>query len=279
MKKTTSYATSNGNFARTDVANGDGPQSANVLWDYDLPSQAQGYIPLVDGDPIVYDGNVYFSVWGSGGMSTQGSTGTTGTLKSVDGLYCLDANSGTFNWHNEDLPSRGGLAVNDGVIYGGTTENNHEGYLFAVYTNNSTRKWNTTALAVYAYTGIASSPLIYDDRIYVLTQTANNTDVVNSLFVFQDDGTSATQLAKIDLNQDLGAGVAEKFATASVSPGGTIYTPGKGGVVAINSTDYKINWVTDVGARGATTQGGNNKFVGTPVYKDQKVYFAATGSV
>lgn len=283
IETTQTYTTSHGNPARTGVVKGSGPQSAAILWELDLFSKAKGYIPLVDGDPIVYNGSVYFSVWGSGGMTTsQGSYESEDMeVVSVDGLYCVDATTGKVQWYNKQYISRGGLAVHNGVIYGGTTEgmNGAQGWVFAVDADTGQKRWNTSsAVSGYAYTGIASSPLIYNDKIYVITRTASNEIVKSALEIFTDKGTTYDQ-ETIDLTPVRGSSVAEKFATASVSPDGTIYVPGFSGIAAINSTTNSVLWVVDSGARGATAQGGNNQFVGTPVYYEQRLYFASTGAL
>lgn len=64
------------------------------------------------------------------------------------------------------------------------------------------------------------------------------------------------------------------FASPSLSPdGSTIYAPGSGGVIAINSTTYTKSWTFDAGVRGGTN------YVGTPVYKNGNLYFATTGNL
>lgn len=280
IETTQTYTTSHGNPARTGVAKGDGPQSNTILWDLDLFSKAKGYIPLVDGDPVVYNGKVYFTVWGSGGMTTsQGSyDGGKDAVVSVDGLYCVDALTGKIQWHNPACISRGGLAVHNGVVYGGTTEgmNGAQGWIFAVDADTGKEKWKTGPVSGYAYTGIASAPLVYKDKIYIVTRTASNEIVTSKLEIITDEGNTCNRNS-IDITPVRGSAVAEKFATASVSPDGTIYVPGFSGIAAINSTTNSVLWVVDSGARGAKAQGGNNQFVGTPVYYDQHVYFASTG--
>lgn len=298
IESTTGYSTWKGNSARTGVAEGTGPLTNNVIMDLAFKiytdENKNTYVPLVDGSPVISDGKIYFTVWG-GGMAQGIKTG----------MFCYDladtdADAETeYLWWNESLSSRTSMTIQDGKIYAGTGT----GRLVCVNANNGTGIWQTPVISNYPFTGLAATPLVYNDRVYV-----NVIDVIDEkkkitlesgkevsvatideyLYVFnRNDGT---QIAKIftgvhDASGGDISGGASKYASPSMSPDGTIYTAGAGGVVAINSNTNAKVWEFDAGARGGQDIGsgmyyvesGNDVYVGTPVYKDQKIYFTTSG--
>ena len=259
-----------GDYTRTGNLAGTGPQTNTTSWVIDFLANNPGYVPLVDGSPVISNSSVYFTVWGAKGMAGSSVT-------SVDGLYSYTL-TGTQNWHNEDLSSRGQLTVWNGRIYGGT----EDGKLFCADETSGKTLWLTDTISAYAYTGLTSAPIVCETNgriiVYVTTLQGSSANLENSLYIFEDLGDSAGQLKKISLAAaDGNSGGAGMFSSPSLSPDTTtLYAPGSGGVTAINTTTCEKLWTFDAGARG---QGNGNIYVGTPVYKNGLLYTAVTGKL
>ncbi|MCZ0859997.1 PQQ-binding-like beta-propeller repeat protein [Methanocorpusculum sp. MG] len=296
IESTTGYTTWKGNPARTGVAEGTGPMTNNVIMDLAFKiyedDKNNRYIPLVDGSPVIHDGKIYFTIW-SGGMAEGIKTG----------MFCYDlaktdADAETeYLWWNESLSSRTSMTVADGKIYAGTGT----GRLVCLNAADGSGNWQTPVISNYPFTGLAATPLVYDDKVYVnvINVTDEKTTTVGGkpvsiatideyLYVFnKNDGA---QIAKIftgvhdPLHGDISGG-ASKYASPSLSPDGTIYTVGAGGIVAIDSTTNAKIWEFNAGARGGQdiasgmyyVESGNDIYVGSPVYKNQRIYFTTSG--
>ena len=269
------YTTWKGNNARTGDLATTGPQTNDILWTADFLGKGSKYVPLIDGGPVIDGEYVYFSSW-AGGM---GDTGT-----SVDGLYKyrLDGTYDDTCWRAPELSGRGGFTVRNGKIYGGTTGG---GTLVCIDAESGKMCWSTETISDYAFTGLTCTPLVTEKDgstyIYAITSSGDSKGTTNYLYVYRDDGTSATEIKNISagITADGKNGGTGMFASCSMSPDGTIYVPGAGGVIAIDpANDHKVKWVFDANARGQ--QGtSNDVYVGTPVYRNQSIYVATNGNL
>ena len=270
IETTIDYFTWKGNYARTGVANGTGPVTSDILWDVEFPAVGT-HISLVSGSPSVYDGKVYVSVW-DGGMSPQGLR---------VGVFCFDVQTGEEIWNNPSYQSRSGLTVQDGKVYtsGGSC-------LVCLDANDGHLIWQTKDISLYAYVGLTTTPVVYNGVVYVQTSTVTKKDgagsIVDALYGF--DAETGEQVFRMSGQVPDGySGGAGMFASPSMSPDGVLYVPGAGGVYAVDTSTNAKLWEFDSGARstkntGSTKiDGGNNMYVGGPVYKNQSVYFIRGG--
>ena len=266
----TEFLTYKGNYARTGVVNTSVPDAPEILWDVNF--REVGYPTLVDGHPVVHNGNVYFTTWG-GGMS-EGQTS--------NGLYCYNATTGEQIWHNPDFVSRTGLSIYDGKIYGG---NGHT--LACVYENNGTLLWQTDDISYYNYVGLTATPLIYNDTVYVVTYSLDTDKKKVTNYVYAYDLWGNLLWTESAMSADGYAGGTGMYASISMSPNNVIYVPGGGGVIAMDATTHEKLWTCDLGARGPAVvnigqiviPGGNDQYLGSPVYKDQHIYIVKTKTV
>ncbi len=234
-----------------------------------IQTSGSTYFSLVDGSPVVHDGRVYVSVW-NGGMSPDG-------LKV--GVFCFDATTGEEIWNNPALQSRAGMTIADDKLYvsGGSC-------LACIDLDDGHLIWKTPDISIYPYVGLTSTPIVYNSVAYVNTMTLSGNEIINCLYGF--DAETGEQIVKIDGQAPDGySGGAGMFSSPSMSPDGVLYVLGAGGVYAVDTATNAKLWEFDAGARSTTKQGsvtilgGNNMYVGSPVYKDQCVYFIRGGTV
>ena len=105
---------------------------------------------LVDSSPVVEDGRVYVVSWYA----------WTGTSK----LSCLHAKNGTEIWNVTFQSASTPVIYNGKLILGGL-----DGKLYCFNSSNGEEVWNVTLEEKPGWYGITSSPLVYNDTIYVTT--------------------------------------------------------------------------------------------------------------
>lgn len=271
IETTQTYFTWKGNYARTGVANGDGPTTSGIFWDVELPviqKSGSSYISLVEGSPVVHNGRVYVSVW-NGGMAPEGLR---------VGVFCFDAQTGNEIWNNPSYQSRSGMTVFEDKLYvsGGAS-------LVCLSLTDGSLIWKTPDISIYPSVGLTGTPVIYNGIAYINTVTLSGNNIYNYLYGF--DAQNGKQIVKISSQaKDGGNGGAGMFSSPSMSPDGVLYVPGAGGVYAVDTKTNAKLWEFDSGARstkiqGAVTiNGGNNMYVSSPIYKDQCVYFIRGGN-
>ncbi|MCK9314420.1 MAG: PQQ-binding-like beta-propeller repeat protein, partial [Methanocorpusculum sp.] len=144
--------------------------------------------------------------------------------------------------------------------------------------------WKTPDISIYPYVGLTSTPIVYNGVAYVNTMSLSGNEIINCLYGFNAE--TGEQIVKIDGQAPDGySGGAGMFSSPSMSPDGVLYVPGAGGVYAVDTATNAKLWEFDAGARSTAKQGsvtilgGNNMYVGSPVYKDQCVYFIRGGTV
>jgi cobaltochelatase CobN len=137
---------------RTADAPGFAPVTDNLIWSTDVSSGEGGYIGC--GASVV-DGRVYVSNWPTMGPSTG------------LGLHCLDESDGSIIWDNP-MGGSGGVstpAVAGGMVFAG----DYLGDLYCIDATTGITKWNMSVEPNPAWWGLASSPLIYDGMVYVVS--------------------------------------------------------------------------------------------------------------
>ncbi len=118
---------------------------------------------LVGVQPVYSDGKVFVSNWYGWGEWKPG-------------LYAIDAVSGEILWRNENIQGASTPAIYNGKIYIGGMVYSGEGWLYYGYfyivnaTNGNMEK-KLFLDQQKSYYGIASSPIVYNNFVYVLTHT------------------------------------------------------------------------------------------------------------
>ncbi|NOQ33394.1 MAG: PQQ-binding-like beta-propeller repeat protein, partial [Methanosarcinales archaeon] len=140
------------NPERTGNVSGDAPITANLIWCTDLGS---GYI---GGGASVVAGRVYVSNWPSSGTENLG-------------LHCLNESDGGIVWSNA-LGGYGGVstpAIECGVVFAGATY--FSGDLYCIDASDGATIWKRTIEPDPGYHGVASSPLIHNGMVYVVSSS------------------------------------------------------------------------------------------------------------
>ena len=146
---------------RTGNASGDAPLSNMRLWE---TKPGVGYIGC---GASVADGRVYVSTW------------PTMTTSSYLGLYCLDESDGSIIWTNS-LGGNGGVstpAVAGDRVFAGSVGpygapgpgDPTTGDLYCISATNGSTLWNKSVESNPSWFGVASSPLVYDEVVYVVS--------------------------------------------------------------------------------------------------------------
>jgi|GEM_PF-3209974 len=189
-----------GDAARTGYVPEAGPQTDNILWETELGG-AIGASPVVSEDRV-YIPNLF-------SMNPAPRT--------EYGLYCIDAETGNILWRN-DLNMTGGSystpAVSDNRVFVGT----YEGDLFCIDEDGRTL-WNRTVENEGLWWGLASSPLVYDDKVFVST----GSDA--TLHAFDMDGTELWTFA---------TGGSTSYYASPAAENGRIYFAGTDGLYCID---------------------------------------------
>ncbi len=118
---------------------------------------------LVGASPVYSDGKIYVTNWYGWGEWTPG-------------LYCLDAATGEILWRNSSIQGGSTPSVVDGkIVVGGmvwdSDANGYLGHLYIVNASNGLIEHDLLLDTSPSWWGIASTPLIYNGYIYVLTHS------------------------------------------------------------------------------------------------------------
>ncbi len=140
---------------RTGNVPGKGPVTSNLLWQ--SPNATHG---CIQSGSIVHDGKVYVETWYSAGMGG-------GDSSKIDALYCLDEITGEILWMNEQIYGASTAAIADGKLFLGTMEGN----LSCVNATNGEILWSKRIETNPSWYGIASSPLVFNEKVYVLSSS------------------------------------------------------------------------------------------------------------
>ncbi len=122
-----------------------GPKEGSVIWKANLTG-------LVGSSPVVWDNKVYVSNWYGWGSWNPG-------------LYSIDAFTGKIIWVNGNITGASTPAIHNGMLIIGSLS----GKLYAVNASTGKILWKRVLERNPEWWGIASSPLVYNGRIYVTT--------------------------------------------------------------------------------------------------------------
>ncbi|MHC1575366.1 MAG: cobaltochelatase subunit CobN, partial [Candidatus Methanogasteraceae archaeon] len=226
---------------RTGNASGDAPLSNMRLWE---TKPGVGYIGC---GASVADGRVYVSTW------------PTMSESSYLGLYCLDESDGSIIWNNS-LGGKGGVstpAVAGDRVFAGSVgpygnpkpDDPTTGDLYCISATNGSTLWNKSIESNPGWFGVASSPLIYDGVVYVVSFSDG------TLHAFDFDGN--------ELWNYTASGCSDLFMSAATD-GSRIFFGGGNAMNCVNITTHKAVWTFSVGSQVSTT----------PAVEDGVVYFA-----
>lgn len=208
LQASADFLTFHGDNQRTGNASGPGPDSPEILWSTSLTGH--GYI---GGSASISSGRVFVSNW------------PDMTFKGDLGLACIDERNGTVLWINP-IGGKGGAstpALFDDMVFTGSLT----GEIYCVDAITGKTLWNMTIERDPKYWGIASSPLIENDTIYVMS--------------FSDGALHALSLDGAEL-WNLSTGPVSPFASPAAS-GEMIYFPGGDpALYCVNASAQKIIW-------------------------------------
>ena len=216
--------------ARTGNVSGDAPITANLIWCTDLGS---GYI---GGGASIVTGRVYISNWPGSGTENLG-------------LHCLDESNGSIVWSNV-LGGYGGVstpAIECGRVFAGATY--FSGDLYCIDASDGATIWNRTIEPDPGYYGVASSPLIHNGMVYVVSSSDGR------LHAFDFDGAEQWNYSA--------SGSSDNYMSAATD-GDKLFFGGGNAMNCVDVATQTEEWTFIVG----------DKVVTTPAACDGVVYFA-----
>ncbi|MGB2842109.1 MAG: PQQ-binding-like beta-propeller repeat protein [Halobacteriota archaeon] len=161
---------------RTGNVSGDAPMTNQISWSTYIGG-------LVDSSPIISDGKVFVSNWFAewyGG---------------VNGLYCLNETTGEILWNNS-LGGSGGAStasISGDKLFVGSLAGN----LYCINASSGETIWSKRIEHSPAYSGVASSPLVYENLVFVTT-FSNNASNNGTLHVLDFNGSELWNLSTGD---------------------------------------------------------------------------------
>ncbi|NMG83742.1 MAG: PQQ-binding-like beta-propeller repeat protein [Methanosarcinales archaeon] len=219
---------------RTGNVSGDAPLTDMLLW---KTKPAPTKVSFIGGGASIVDGRVYVSNW-LGGMGSGDHLG----------LFCLNNSTGEILWTNP-IGSLGGAstpAISGDLVFVGS----HAGDLYCVNITDGVTIWHETIETNPLFWGVASSPLIYNDAVFV------NSFSDGELHAFDFDGN---ELWGIDTFGNI-----NHYASPAASGGRIFFAGGDPALYCVNISDHSILWRFNT----------SDDITTTPAIKDGVVFFA-----
>ncbi|RZB32285.1 MAG: hypothetical protein AEth_00608 [Candidatus Argoarchaeum ethanivorans] len=227
---------------RTGNASGNAPLADMILWETKL---GESYIGC--GASVV-SGRVYVSNWPTMGAS------------SGIGLYCLDESDGSLIWNNT-LGGNGGVstpAISGDRVFAGSVgpygppgpDDPTTGDLYCIDATTGATIWNISLEHDPQWFGLASSPLIYDDKVYVVSWSDG------ILHAIDFDGSELWNYSA--------SGSSNVYMSAATD-GSKLFFGGGNAMNCVDITNHTKVWRFNVGDSEVST---------TPAVHDGIVYFA-----
>jgi len=159
------------------------------------------------------------------------------------GFSALSQDTGSLLWKRDDLSGTSSPAVYDQGVFVGASD----GKLHRLAISNGREAWNTTLTAQPGFTGIASSPKPYKDRVFVGIFNDSGglggvaaLNIWNGTVIWRNDAPSVYTSSPAILDDSLFVGIAGYFNSTS-------YTFSKPyGLLALNATDGSRRWFFQV---------------------------------
>ncbi|MHC1575367.1 MAG: outer membrane protein assembly factor BamB family protein [Candidatus Methanogasteraceae archaeon] len=234
---------------RTGNASGYAPVTDNLIWSTDVSSGSGGYIGC--GASVV-SGRVYVSNW----PTMIGGAGL--------GLHCLDESDGSIIWDN---PMGGSGGVSTPAIAGDKVfAGDYLGDLYCMDVNDGTTNWNTSVEPNPTYWGLASSPLIYDGMVYVVS--------------FSDGTMHAIDFDGVEQWNYSASGVSDAYMSVATD-GSNLFFGGGNAMNCVDIATQTAAWAFAVGDKVTTTPAACDGVVYFATGKNEKKLYAvdiATGT-
>ena len=187
-------------------------------WEYDTGSFE------ISGTPAEYHGTLFVPTW--------------------TGLFALDVKSGGLVWKRDDIRGMSSPAVFDGGLFIGAKD----GKLHYVSASTGAEIWNKSLLPSPVFTGIASSPKPYLDKVYVGLFEENGAmggvvalNIWNGSYVWQHSSPSVHMSSPAISGSTLYIGVAGRFNGSSNSFAAPY------GLLALNASSGSERWFFPTG--------------------------------
>jgi len=213
------FITFQGDNQRTGNTSGSGPEKLDLLWSTSLTGH--GYI---GGAAAISDGRIFVSNW------------PDMTFKGELGFVCLDEKDGRLRWLNP-LGGKGSAsspAVSDSKVFIGSLT----GDLYCLDIDTGETVWNRTVEENPKWWGVASSPLIQNETVYIMS--------------FSDGTLHALNFEGEEL-WNLSTGEVNPFSSAA-SSGQRLYFPGGDpGLYCANASSGELIWKAPVDAKITST--------------------------
>ncbi len=229
------FTTFQGDNQRTGNVSGEGPDEPNVLWS--TSPTGHGYI---GGGAAVFGDRVFVSNW------------PDMTFKGELGFACLDKEDGKLLWLNP-LGGKGGASTpavsGDRIFIGSLT-----GDIYCLDAATGEVEWNRTLDKNPKWWGVASSPLLQDGMIFVMS--------------FSDGALHALNFEGEE-QWNISTGEVGPFCSAA-SSGGMLYFPGGDpALYCVNSSTGELVWKAP----------SEDKITATPVLWDDLVISVSEGAI
>ena len=220
---------------RTGNVSGDAPMTNDLLWSTNLGG-------FVGSSPIVSDGNVYVSNW-------EMNVGSYG-------LHCLDERTGAIIWNNP-LDGGDGTASTAALFGDRIVVGSKNGYVYCINASSGETIWNKRIEHSPTYWGVASSPIVYDNKVFI---TTFSNDVLNNgtLHVFDFDGSELWNISTGDTAYYTSPAIAE----------GNVFFAGhltNHSLFCVNISTHNILWQSNT----------NTQIKSTPAIWNNTVFFAS----
>jgi|Deesub1362B_J571_1020462.scaffolds.fasta_scaffold00065_9 outer membrane protein assembly factor BamB len=191
-----------------------GPENSELVYKVKLTP--------VHGSPIVSDGVVYV-------LSDLGYDPTWKPLYNAgEGLHAINATTGDILWNVSGIYGMSTPSVSGAYVFVHVYDNaSGSGKLYSFYAVNGSEVWNRTIEPQIAYWYVASSPLVYNNSIYVLSYDG-------TLYRFDFDGNELWNLS-------IGNTLSSSYMSSPSAWNGTIY------FIANVSNTYKLVAVDENG--------------------------------
>ncbi len=226
------HLTFRGDAQRNGNVDGTGPSSPDLLWSEKLT--AKGYI---GSSAAVYGNRVYVSSWPD--MSYKGE----------QALGCLDAEDGSVLWLNP-LGGKGGAstpAISDGLVFAGSWD----GDLYCLDAVTGETDWNRTVEEDPKWWGVASSPLVIEEMIFVTT--------------FSEGALHVLDLSGDEL-WNISTGKIDPYTSPAGDEGRVYFAGGDPALYCVDTSSFELLWKHPTEA----------PITSTPAIKDGNAYFATT---
>ena len=223
-------STFHGDVERTGFFNETGSKAPGVLWIANLTG-------LVDSSPVYWNNTIFVQNWYGWGSWSPG-------------LYAINASTGEILWNNSVITGASTPAIYNGRLFVGTLA----GDLYAVNVDTGQTVWKKTLETNPMWHGIASSPLVYNDTLYVTT--------------FSNGVLHALDLSGNELWNITTGGEISHYTSPSAHNGVIFFAGNSSGINALYAVNETGNvlWVFPV----------DGKILNTPSIGYGKIFFATS---